>query len=386
MPTYTLFYSWQSDRKDTKELIKKTLFDAKKTFETEGITLEIDEDTRKRTGKRNIDAEVLQKIRNCDIFLADLTPITTIPADPEKHTLPRHIPNSNVMYEYGYALGQKGENHMIVLASLDKQADEHLEYMPFDINHDTITVFSDEKSLRNLANWIRNIIDNVIELERQQVVPDYDGRLLFADGNDVLEIQPTYLRTYYRAASPKPTYDHKEGIRKLLTGNTIDAIVAQMAYTQSVRPLSVKAITKTVYKSDVPLTLIFNNRGTQPLDNCHIRLTADERLGIRFFETNEKDIHSFIMPKGREATFASGNEVSQHYDTINPRSYRKLGDVFILVPHDIGEFELYWTLTSRQHQQEGTLTIRVSPNYQDEVVENDRKVGSTEITEWVEQQ
>ena len=73
--------------------------------------------------------------------------------------MPKHMPNSNVMYEYGYALHAKGENQMIVLASLDKKQNEHIEYMPFDINHDTITLFTDEASLVGLTGWIRKIID-----------------------------------------------------------------------------------------------------------------------------------------------------------------------------------------------------------------------------------
>ena len=50
---------------------------------------------------------------------------------------------------------------MIALASIDKEADEHIEYMPFDINHDTITLFTDENSLSGLSGWIRKIIEDV---------------------------------------------------------------------------------------------------------------------------------------------------------------------------------------------------------------------------------
>ena len=75
MAEYRLFFSWQNDRKDTKAIINSALKRAKNRLKANGIDLFIDQDTRERVGKRNIDAEVLEKIRKCDIFVADLTPI-----------------------------------------------------------------------------------------------------------------------------------------------------------------------------------------------------------------------------------------------------------------------------------------------------------------------
>ena len=196
---YRLFYSWQSDRKDTKSIILAALNNVKERFKSEGIDLFIDQDTRERVGKRNIEAEVLEKIRKCDVFLADLTPVITYKPSIESHDLPKHMPNSNVMYEYGYALSEKGEDHMIVLASLNKEEDEHIEYMPFDINHDTITLFSDEGSLGKLYGWIKNIIEKVRE-DRAAIIPKHASTILFRiDENftDEITIHPRYKKIYY---------------------------------------------------------------------------------------------------------------------------------------------------------------------------------------------
>ena len=108
MERYRLFYSWQNDRKETKSVIMSALKNVKDRLAKEGIDLFLDQDTRERIGKRNIDAEVLEKIRKCDIFVADLTPVITYIPPKEQHDLPKHMPNSNVMYEYGYALHAKG--------------------------------------------------------------------------------------------------------------------------------------------------------------------------------------------------------------------------------------------------------------------------------------
>ena len=93
MAEYRLFYSWQNDRKDTKKIITAALKTAAEILLQDGIVLKVDEDTRERVGKRNIDAEVLEKIRNCDIFLADLTPVITYYPPANSHDLPKHLPN-----------------------------------------------------------------------------------------------------------------------------------------------------------------------------------------------------------------------------------------------------------------------------------------------------
>ena len=46
MEQYRLFFSWQSDRKDTKKIIKAALKTAKDKLLIDGIDLFVDEDTR----------------------------------------------------------------------------------------------------------------------------------------------------------------------------------------------------------------------------------------------------------------------------------------------------------------------------------------------------
>lgn len=77
MTQYRLFFSWQNDRTEIKAVISSALKKVADKFAKENVELIIDQDTRGRVGVRNIAIEVLDKIRNCDIFVADLTPITT---------------------------------------------------------------------------------------------------------------------------------------------------------------------------------------------------------------------------------------------------------------------------------------------------------------------
>ena len=63
MAEYRLFFSWQNDRKDTKAIINSALKKAKNKLKANGIDLFIDQDTRERVGKRNIDTDVFAQ---CD--------------------------------------------------------------------------------------------------------------------------------------------------------------------------------------------------------------------------------------------------------------------------------------------------------------------------------
>ncbi len=76
--TFRIFFSWQSDRTDVKKAIQRELDTVAKKLKKEDINLIIDHDTRDRVGTQNIDVEVLQKILNCDIFIADITPVCKI--------------------------------------------------------------------------------------------------------------------------------------------------------------------------------------------------------------------------------------------------------------------------------------------------------------------
>ena len=71
MKKYTLFYSWQTDRGDTKRIINNTLKKVHDSLEEEGIDLYIDQDTRDRIGTVNINEKVISKIEARDIFVAD---------------------------------------------------------------------------------------------------------------------------------------------------------------------------------------------------------------------------------------------------------------------------------------------------------------------------
>lgn len=380
MNTYRLFFSWQSDKKEIKKIIMDALLEVRKTLKAKSINLVLDQDTRDRIGKRDIKTDVLNKIEKCDIFLADLTPITTIPEDKEHDKLPKHMPNGNVMFEYGYALRSKGENRMIVLAHLDKG--EHVEFMPFDINHDTITCFTDAKGIKNLGQWVENILKDVDE-ERAQLVPEYSCCLLFKGLTDELTITPQYRQISYIKKFETNYVPHAESQPSLAEVATSalalqQSIMDRLSIIHPTRAEIVKPTTKTTNLSYCPVNVVFFNKGTAPLQNCRVTLTAsDDR--VLFSDSNVKSAYAFPKIKGRESTFASEEGVTQRIDILNPSDCHVFDEFFVHAPHDIGTFKLEWSLSSMYHSANGEITINVSPQYKYDTIEKDSKQGMVEV-------
>lgn len=390
MPQYKLFFSWQNDRKNTKAIIFAALNKAKEKFAEEGIDLFLDQDTRNRTGKRNIDADVLQKIRHCDIFLADITPVITYFPPKEKHDLPKHMPNSNVMYEYGYALHAKGENHMIVLASLNKEEDEHLEYMPFDINHDTITLFSDVKSLDNMHHWIRSIIKEVEE-ERAKHVPEKACSLHFMSEGfffDEITIKPRYKRIWYCLPKPREITPEEKALAEKLKPVTDTFDAAQALSNKFLMPQAkltpIKPLKSKTNLSLAPLHFVFTNDGTEALDNLDISIMPSDSR-VSFADSNEDRGSYDIMFKGYHGTNIGGMGVFQNVPTLNPKSISFFDMVYVHAPHDIGTFCLNWSLSSRDHAAKGVLTVHVEPDYEYDTEVNDELAGKERVVDLIKE-
>jgi len=96
-----VFYAWQSDLpgKLNHRLIRTAADDACARITadtTNNWNVTVDSDTKDTPGMCDIPATILQKIRECDIFLGDLSLVGKTGAG-------KMLPNSNVVFELGYA-------------------------------------------------------------------------------------------------------------------------------------------------------------------------------------------------------------------------------------------------------------------------------------------
>jgi hypothetical protein len=111
-----VFYSWQSDlpertnRRRIREALQAAAATIEDEFEPRQLKVVVDEATRGLSGSPNIPQAIIKKIRDSDVFVADITTINSSAAGGV-----RKVANPNVMFELGYAVARLGWERIILL-------------------------------------------------------------------------------------------------------------------------------------------------------------------------------------------------------------------------------------------------------------------------------
>ncbi len=154
----TIFYSWQSDIKASRNFISDCM---KRLLQklVDLAAIEISRDTEGIAGAPNIGDTIYEKIDRADIFVADVTIINA-------GTTGRKTPNPNVLIELGYAIKTLGWNRIILFYDRDFGP---VEELPFDINHQRMTCYSlEEQSKSQARDTVINHIAATVELLKEQ--------------------------------------------------------------------------------------------------------------------------------------------------------------------------------------------------------------------------
>lgn len=145
---FYIFYSWQVDvtgnRNFIDKKIKEAILEILEMPEMHGVEIMHDDSTKNRSGSPSIVETIHEKINICDVFIADITPITSIEGKGEDGR-EKLIPNPNVMTEAGFALRAIGANRIVLLMNADSG---RIEDLPFDIRHRRITLLPTELKKR----------------------------------------------------------------------------------------------------------------------------------------------------------------------------------------------------------------------------------------------
>jgi hypothetical protein len=167
----TIFFSWQSElpKSTNWSFIEDAVEKALKELHREGLgkPFKPTRDTQDEPGSPDIVDVIFQKIQDCGIFLADVTP--THPGkkrvlDPsvKNEGRPRRLrpaPNSNVMVETGYAFGTVGRKRMILVIN---EAYGDTKDLPFDLHHTRITkyraVLDEENRSKEKAHLVGQLV------------------------------------------------------------------------------------------------------------------------------------------------------------------------------------------------------------------------------------
>lgn len=138
--TRTVFYAWQSDCPSgtNRGFIRKALKKAVGRLNDDGYDVAVDEGTEGVAGMPDISNEILKKIDQCAVFVADVTLVGTV----DKTGSDKRLSNPSVMYELGYARKVLGENRLVPLANT---ALGPVEDLPFDIRHSRVNTYQRHK-------------------------------------------------------------------------------------------------------------------------------------------------------------------------------------------------------------------------------------------------
>jgi hypothetical protein len=209
---HKFFYSWQSERPTSvsRSFIRKALEKISTTLNQSGIDerIEIDSDTQGVPGTPEIFSTILSKIEEAAVFVADLTICAETASDGSK----RPFPNSNVMFEYGYALKAKDRGRLICVMNTLYGGSDPAE-LPFDLRHARAPIrfalspdASDDKKAKvfdelcgQLLVAVRLILDNlpsnvnpIPEIKFQG--PHFKGGdEITPDGDHAGQINPTFF-------------------------------------------------------------------------------------------------------------------------------------------------------------------------------------------------
>lgn len=385
--TFRVFFSWQSDRIEVKKAIHRELDVVAKKLYKEGVNLIVDHDTRDRVGTQDINAEVLQKILHCDIFIADVTPVSKILSDTPKPV--KLIPNPNVMYESGYALAHKGLSKMIFLASL--QHEETIAQLPFDINHNTITSIHDLGQLPALSSMIRKIID-IVRNERMSIKNAYDCNVCFRQDERILEqltLTPQYKKILYVSSTNRRNVQSQE--KSPLVMSNLELL---MKYAENIQKTSsllappelvnAKVYSEEINHSICPVQIAVCNIGERALENLYLFLKLDNS-GTAFVESNKESMTMRISPPKNNYLIVDENHIQSDMGILNPNMLQNISTIYLNIPSGVEQVTLYWSIQSTTHCQSGQLMIEVKPSYINETHEDDSKKGKIEVLPYIEQ-
>ncbi len=136
----TVFYAWQADCPSgtNRGFIRKALDQAVKRLNDDGYEIEVDEGTAGVAGMPDITGEILKKIDQCAVFVADVTLVGTV----NEPGSAKRLSNPSVMYELGYARNAHGENRLVALVNT---AFGRVEDLPFDIKSSRVSPYTRHK-------------------------------------------------------------------------------------------------------------------------------------------------------------------------------------------------------------------------------------------------
>ncbi|EKH9213224.1 hypothetical protein GNY17_00530 [Vibrio parahaemolyticus] len=232
-----VFYSWQSDIKTSinrnliENAIEKAIKRVNKDIENDDDKFELDKDTINTPGSPDIVETIVSKINACSIFIGDITPVAE--SDSGKK-----MPNSNVFFESGYAVGNLGFNRVLLIHN---DAFARVEDLPFDVKTKRILTYTlsqqDALNTEVKANIVKSVtarIYKTLELESELPVSILDKKYDDVNAEIKRSRDLTKLKRFMENLPAKALQNHialgKESM--MMDFNTLTALYNMQAVQQ----------------------------------------------------------------------------------------------------------------------------------------------------------
>ena len=224
--TRTVFYAWQADCPSgtNRGFIRGALDRAVKRLNEDGYEIEVDEGTAGVAGMPDITNEILKKIDQCSVFVADVTLVGTV----DKSDSTKRLSNPSVMYELGYARKAHGENRLVALVNT---AFGSVEDLPFDIKSARVGTYSrdkpkaaDDTEPKQLADHLYRSLklvfdEPIVEIESSEADPVEALKRLLPKPDGVIEFEDL-IREYTESLATEMVDEEKFPLGNSMASNS----------------------------------------------------------------------------------------------------------------------------------------------------------------------
>ena len=369
--SFTVFFSWQSDVPENSDFLRSFIKTSIKKLETtQNVNVLYDEASRSVVGSQKVEEVILEKIRACDVFIADITPITRIETEEGEKKRIKLLPNPNVAFELGYAMHCLPLEQVLIVLPTGIPHGQ----LPFDFNHNRLIEFDEQT----------NPIDEEIEKSVAYCMKTRTSLVdvIVANPEDKI-LRPQYKQTKFIAERHK----HNDIGSPFASIKQFQESMNQVATPfRQVNIAKAQIISKKINRSYSPIHLVIQNNNDVAIDNIDFMVNCNQK-GVSIVDNNVKDQYSLVHSLRINSLYVveDTNTAIQHINTMNPQTIFMLTPFYLKVPYDCESIRLEWRVSSRQGSFCGKIEMQVEAEVKDvDYVYNDAKIGDDYFSDYIE--
>lgn len=369
--SFTVFFSWQSDVPENSDFLRSFIKTSIKNLETpHNVNVLYDEASRSVVGSQKVEEVILEKIRACDVFIADITPITRIETKEGEKKRIKLLPNPNVAFELGYAMHCLPMEQVLIVLPTGISHGQ----LPFDFNHNRLIEFDEqtnpmdeeiEKSLAFCMKTRTSLIDVIVANPEDKI------------------LRPQYKQTKFVAERLKH-YDIGSPFASI---KQIQETMSQVASPfRQVNIAKAQVIRKEINHSYSPIHLVIQNNNDVAIDNIDFMVICNQN-GVSIVDNNVKDQYRMVHSLRINSLYVveDTNTAIQHVNTMNPQTIFMLDPFYLKVPYNCESISLEWHVSSRQGSFCGKIEMQVEAEVKDvDIVYDDAKIGNDYFSDYIE--